>query len=273
MEWALGIGAAAAGLWFSQRYAWWRPPVPSRYPRLLMYHMIRDPLPGAKFNGLRVATSQFDAQLGWLREQGWTFRTLSEVVDEWPTLQRPTVALTFDDGYADNLHNALPLLEQYDARATLYLVVERGDDDWSIKKKAHHNSGELKAEPKLTDAQVSEMLRSGRVELGSHTLSHANFARLPVDAKRRELTDSRKWLEDRFSVPVRSFAFPFGIYEPHDPELVAEAGYDNAVTTDPGIDVTTAPDRFRLRRVKISGKENMLAFRLRMKCGQRGLSK
>ncbi len=272
MEWAAGLGAMA-GLWYSHRYAWWRPAIPDRFPRILMYHMVRDPVPGAKFNGLRVATRLFDAQLRWLRDQGWRFCTLSELVDQWPPHPGRSLALTFDDGYADNLLNALPLLEKYDARATVYLVVERGNDDWSVKKKAHHNSGELVREPKLTDPQVRELLDSRRVELGSHTMTHANFAQLSTSAKRQELTDSKRWLEDRFNVPVRSFAFPFGIYQPEDPQLVAEAGYESAVTTDPGIDDTETPDPFRLRRVKISGKENMLAFRMRMKSGRRGWSK
>lgn len=272
MEWALGIGAMT-GLWFSHRYAWWRAPVAECFPRILMYHMVRDPIPGAQFNGLRVAGGLFEQQLRWLCDQRWRFATVSDVLAEWTLPDRKTVALTFDDGYADNLRTALPLLEKYDARATLYLVTDRGGEDWSVKKKPHHNSGELRDEPKLTDPQVREMLASGRIELGSHTITHANFARLSPDAKRRELRESKRWLEDRFSVPVRSFAFPFGIYEPHDPQLVAEAGYESAVTTDPGIDATPSPDRFRLKRVKISGKENMLAFRMRMRCGRRGWSK
>ena len=43
-------------------------------------------------------------------------------------------------------------------------------------KKAHHNSGELVREPKLSDAQVTEMVQSGVFELGGHTVSHINLA-------------------------------------------------------------------------------------------------
>ena len=63
----------------------------------------------------------------------------------------------------------------YGAKATLYLVVDRHDRDWSTYKKAHHSGGELMREPKLSDAEVREMIASGVFELGSHTLTHANL--------------------------------------------------------------------------------------------------
>ena len=56
------------------------------------------------------------------------------------------VALTFDDGYLDNYSKALPLLKKYNACATLYLVIDRHNNDWPIKKNPKHNSGALASE-------------------------------------------------------------------------------------------------------------------------------
>lgn len=266
-----GIGFGA--LWFSYRYAWWQPPIAYRYPRILMYHMIRDPIPGARFNGLRVSPAAFEGQLRWLVENGWRTLRMTELIERWGALPEKVVALTFDDGYQDNFWNALPLLEKYDATATVYLVVDRFGRDWSTEKKAHHDSGELGEEPKLTDEQVQAMLSRGCFELGSHTLRHPNFATLSEAEKRMELAESRRILEQRFGVPVRTFAYPFGIFQPSDVDLVREAGYTSAVTTDAGIDVSEKPDLYRLKRVKISGKDNHLAFLLCMRSGRRGWKK
>ena len=145
----LGLIVVMAALWFSDRYAWWRSAIDWRHPRVLMYHMVSPHRPGAKFNGLRVPPEHFEAQLAWLQRKGWQFFTLSEMWEQWDNLPEKSVAITFDDGYADNLHNALPLLEKYDAKATIYMVVDRHERDWSTAKKAHHNTGELAREPKL----------------------------------------------------------------------------------------------------------------------------
>ncbi len=260
-------------LWFSHRYAWWRPKVSYHYPRILMYHMVKKHVPGTRFNGLRVPPEHFECQLRWLQDHGWQSYTMSELIDERNSLPEKAVVLTFDDGFEDNYTAVFPMLKKYGFKATLYLVVERHDRDWSVSKKSHHDSAELKNEPKLTDAQVVEMLASGIFELGGHTLTHANLASLSNADRRREINQAKSVLEEKFGVVVRSFAYPFGIYSDGDPDVVAAAGYTNAVTTNNGIDVTVDADLFQLKRVKISGKDTMLAFALRMRGGRRGWNK
>ena len=257
-------------VWFSLRYAWWRPAVDYHYPRILMYHMIANPRWWARFNGLRVSPLVFERQLRWLSAQGWHSFTVSELVEQADTLPEKSFAITFDDGYADNLLRALPLLKKYNCKATLYLVVDRFHRDWSMQRKQHHDDGELKREAKLSDEQVQEMLDSGCVELGSHSMTHANFLAIESQAVCQELVESKNALEERFGISISSFAYPFGFYIPQQVELVKQAGYSSAVTTREGIADARTWDPFELRRIKISGKDNWLAFLLRMRGGRRG---
>lgn len=270
MTWLLLVPAVAV-LWFSARYAWWRPAIDWRRPRVLMYHMVSEHRAKGKFNGLRVTPGMFERQLCWLRDNGFHFATMDELMAG--TVPRKTVAITFDDGYEDNYRHAFPLLKKYGARATIYLVVDRHGRDWSTYKKAHHASGELMREPKLSDQQVREMLATGVFELGSHTLTHANLPTLSAVAREQEVSGSRIVLEEQFRVPVRSFAYPFGIFGDEDVAAARAAGYSNAVTTVDGIDAHPYADPLRIRRIKISGKDNFLAFRLRLRGGKRGLNK
>lgn len=263
----------ALGVWFSFRYAWWRPEVSPRYPRILMYHMVCDHRAGQKFNGLRVTPQRFERQLRWLQQHGWTSYTMSELVQTGDRLPERAVAITFDDGFADNCVQALPLLQKYRMKATLYLVVDRHDRDWSVNKKAHHDSGELQLEQKLTDEQVRIMLASGLVELGSHTVTHPNFLRLSREEREKELRASKRELENLFGVPVSSFAYPFGLFQDEDPDLARAAGYTSAVTTEAGIETDLLRRPFTVRRVKVSGKDNLLAFVMRMRGGRRGWNK
>lgn len=257
---------------FSHRYAWWRSSVDWRQPRVLMYHMVSSHRPNAKFNKLRVPQAKFAEQVKWLAEHDFHFVTMHELYTQWTQLPAKTVALTFDDGYADNLHAALPILKKYNAKATIYIVVDRHDRDWSTYKKAHHNSGELAREIKLTDEEVQELVASGLIEIGSHTLTHANLPRLSESERREEMESSRIHLQHLTGQPITSFAYPFGIYSPADVSAARQAGYTNAVTTVEGIDsCNPAPDFLQLRRIKVSGKDNLFGFICRMRTGQRGL--
>ncbi|WP_404798910.1 polysaccharide deacetylase family protein [Acinetobacter thermotolerans] len=253
---------------FSFKYAWWKPAVDWKRPRVLMYHMVREHIKGAKFNKLRVKPAEFEKQVAWMKAQGFHFVTMQELQQNWGKHPEKTVAITFDDGYLDNLENAFPILEKYQAKATIYVVVDRHDRDWSTYKKAHHNSGELAREPKLNDVQVKQLSDSGLIEIGSHTMTHANLSKLEDVVCLKELTESKYQLEALIAKPVTSFAYPFGIYTQRDVQLAKQAGYSNAVTTKEGIDSISA-DFMQLQRIKISGKDSLFTVKLRMKLGKR----
>ena len=86
------------------------------------YHRIADPIHDPW--RLSVSPRRFAEQLTMLRELG-TIEPLDEALgaSAWTRCRRrkPTFAITFDDGYVDNLTEALPLLERHDAPATLFV--------------------------------------------------------------------------------------------------------------------------------------------------------
>lgn len=47
----------------SYKYAWWKPKINWNQPRILMYHMVRNHIDGAKFNKLRVKPAEFEKQI------------------------------------------------------------------------------------------------------------------------------------------------------------------------------------------------------------------
>ncbi len=260
-------------VYYSRRYAWWKKTVAYKQPRVLMYHMVREPVAGAKFNALRVSPAMFEKQIRYLSDNGWHFFTLSELIKQKNDLPQKSVAITFDDGYADNLANALPILKKYHAKATIYLVLDRHNREWSSKRKKKNNSGELMKEPKLLDGQVRELIDSGLIEIGSHTLTHDNLPALSTEQKQQEIVESRKQLQRLFNIECDAFCYPFGLYDEMDLKLVKQAGYTHATTTEKGIDDLGTADPYQLKRITISGKDNMLAFRLKLKTGKRGVKK
>jgi len=250
----------------SLKYVWWYPNVNLNKTRIMMYHMIADQLPNEKKSGLRVSPEMFEKHLEYFSDNGWRFIKMSEL-DKFKNDSK-IVAITFDDGYLDNYTKALPLLKKYNACATLYLVIDRHNNDWSIKKNPKHDSGVLASEEKLSDQQIQEMLDSGVFELGGHTISHPYLPHISIDVKKHEMLECKNILESTFNTKVSSFAYPFGIYNAEDIEIIETSNFESAVTTDEGVVNSNKP--FELKRIKASGKDNFFAFKLRVQKGFRG---
>jgi peptidoglycan/xylan/chitin deacetylase (PgdA/CDA1 family) len=83
---------------------------------VLIYHRVcelaHDP------QRLAVRPDRFAAHMRALRE---AFEVL-RFEQDWPPQRRPAVAITFDDGYADNIENALPILESAGVPATFFIA-------------------------------------------------------------------------------------------------------------------------------------------------------
>ena len=137
--------------------------------------------------------------------------------------------------------------------------------------KRQRRDGELGREDKLDNEHVKTMIESNRWELGAHTETHAYLPALPLGAKRREIEGGKRKLAETFGVQVNSFAYPFGDYEREDVDLVRTVGFTSAVTTQPGIATDVSDERFEIRRIKVTGQDNMFVFRMRLQTGFRGV--
>jgi peptidoglycan/xylan/chitin deacetylase (PgdA/CDA1 family) len=88
---------------------------------VLCYHRVTSRL--ADMNSVIVSPDNFRAQMDHLKRN---FRIV-RFEDTWEHLDKPAVAVTFDDGYADNLFEALPILEEVGIPATFFISTEHID--------------------------------------------------------------------------------------------------------------------------------------------------
>ena len=194
----------------------------------------------------------FRAHLDVIEDAGAKTMTVTELAHavRTRTLPKRAVAITFDDAISSAVHTAAPMLTERGMTATIFCVAAHlgGASDWPSQPHGRRNF-QLASASELTTAAALGM------EIGSHGYSHAPLLGDDPGFLRRELVDSRVFLEDQIGADVRSFAFPYGVRSPAAEGLQAESGYEAACTggfgvVEPGVDPLALPrvDAHYLRR-------------------------
>ncbi len=205
-----------------------------------MYHKIGPRPRGVRIKGLYLTARLLERQLAELRTAGFT----TPAYGQFPagTERNGTVALTFDDGFANAFNHAMEPLARHQFRAIQFLVADRIGrfNEWEVPL------GDVR-EPLMDAAQVKDWIASGH-EIGAHTLTHPFLTRISFREAREEVFSGRKKLEDRFGVTVRHFSYPYGDWNEAIRELVREAGYTTACTTEFGVNTAATPP-LEIRRI------------------------
>lgn len=206
-----------------------------------MYHNVdRDP-PGVRLRGLYVSVARFHRQMKLLKRLGYQGISQHEAL---PYLRGEAtgkvVVITFDDGYRDNLRNALPILQELGFRATCHVVsgAVGGYNFWDAEQ-----LGARKAI--MSVSELREWAAAG-MEVGSHSQSHPRLPELAQEPLRQELLASRATLEDILGQAVQSFCYPYGAAGERERDLVQNLGFASAVTVrrgraQPGDDLWSLP--------------------------------
>jgi peptidoglycan/xylan/chitin deacetylase (PgdA/CDA1 family) len=216
---------------------------PSVRVPILMYHYIRvnpNPRDRLGFN-LSVTPSDFSQQMDWLDQNGYHPVDIGDVRNyllNHGSLPAKPVVLTFDDGYRDMYTTAFPILRTHHFKAVSYVV-----------------SGFVNAPPNITADQVLEMDANG-IEIGVHTVSHADLTKISASDLHHEVFDSKASLEALLGHPVLDFCYPSGQFNQAVISVVQSAGFQSATTTQPGVS-HSAGDRFTWTRVRVGGGESL----------------
>lgn len=168
---------------------------------ILMLHNVSDRF---DFSISNVRYAQFIKFIEEAKDKKWDFGSLDEYFKgREGTKEKKNLYLTFDDGYVEIFDVFQKYLEPNSIPATIFLTTgflgKRADWDYKFNPPAH-----------MSLDQVKELAQSPLITFGSHTVSHADLARLSMEKLKRELVDSRKFLEDNLQKPVEYLSVPFG---------------------------------------------------------------
>jgi peptidoglycan/xylan/chitin deacetylase (PgdA/CDA1 family) len=122
---------------------------------------------------------------------------------------------------------------------------------------------EKKLPQMLTWEQVKEMSDNG-ITFGAHTLNHTMLTKIPLEDARKEISGSKRVLEEKIQKPVKYFAYPYGTetdYNEDIKNIVRESGYACALTFIAGYGDHNS-DIFTLGRMALYVKKPELEFML-----------
>lgn len=189
---------------------------------VLLYHSVTD-RPSPRLASFATHPAVFRDHIAAVVDSGRRPVTISELADVLRSGRRPEqpmVAVTFDDGFADNADVAAPILEEFGVTATLYVTTRTIGQtaDWL---------GANDRVPMAGERQLRDLSRAGW-EIGSHGLVHHRLDELPAKQVRHEAMVSKSVLEDLLGLEVPSFAYPHGAHDETVRKEIIAAGYDSA---------------------------------------------
>lgn len=222
---------------------------------ILAYHRIN---PWHKKDALTVLPESFERQMRYLIKRKFRSVLPEEYIsNRLLSAVRYPFLVTFDDGYADNLWYALPLLKKFSIKPLIFLTVNYVGTEDIFKR--YRDKGKDRF---LNWQEVKEMSVEN-VTFGSHSLSHPHLPGVGKEKLWAEVAESKKIMEDKTGREVDFFCYPYGDFDQRVIESVQKAGYKGAFVT-PGIKRKIKKSIYTLTRTGVYGHNDFLTFRIKI---------
>lgn len=236
------IAVGVARCWTTLRYA----RQPKTGYRILMYHSVGGQAHGDHRGLFSVTPEAFAGQLQVLRDIGIPCVPFGP--PSAATVPRQ-LAITFDDGYADNLRVAAPLLARQAIPWTLFVTTD------FVGRRGY-----------LSRSELRELASQPQVQIGAHGKTHRRLTTLDDDALREELMTSKSCLEDLLGRPTTMLSYPHGAVDDRVVRCAAACGFQVGATSRGGAnDPETAA--LLLKRTEVVSTDSPRIFQDKLRGG------
>lgn len=185
--------------------------------RVLLFHAVGSRLEHDSY-GISISPALFEDHMAVLASSdGFSVVGFQEASAGQSNLQ---IAVTFDDGYKDNLYVAAPILLKYRIPFTVFVTSAFLDKLGS---------------PYLAAAELRQLADLPGVSIGSHGASHVSLTTCDDATLWQELNGSRCSLEDVIGRPVTAIAYPHGSVNERVLAAAGRAGYSAGACSRSGI--------------------------------------
>lgn len=208
----------------------------------LSYHIINRVIS----DKIAISEETFEQQLAYLREHGYHILSLAQAIADIDGTQKApprSLLLTFDDGYADNARVALPLLQAYDMRATLFVITGY------IGQSNRWNTRACYDAQHMSWNNLRHWHERGG-DIGGHSHLHYCMTRLSYDELQETVRLNKRLIEKETGGTPRAFAYPYGRFNQAVIDVVRQH-YELAFATDDGVWDGNA-HRYAINRLTVS---------------------
>ncbi len=212
---------------------------------ILMYHSINYEK-GTFF----VTPENLAKQMEYIKRNGYDVITLDELarnIKDKRHFKRNKVVITLDDGYEDNFIYAYPVFKKIGFAATIFLPTDY------MGRKGYLNWDQVR------------LMSKNKISFGGHTRTHLYLGDVSdIRVLWDEIGGSKKAIEQEIGAPADYFCYPIGGFNERVKEIVKEAGYKGACTTNRGTNRFNR-DIYELKRVKMTNFDMDKPFSFRLK--------
>ena len=238
---------------------------------VLMYHHV-NPHTG---DTVTVTPEVFAQQMSFLAAEGYETLSVDELMEfiaGEKSFGQKAVAITFDDGWLDNLFYAVPVLKSIKFKATFFIITARVDAA-SLRVRTpkaaipdHETSKKLiqggQADRVVLDwGLIKELTACGLFSFYSHTVTHRRCADLAADEVAFELAQSKERLEVELGRACDYLCWPYGSFSHENVQTAAETGCKGLFTTIDG-HCESGSDPFMIKRIEVKNSVLWLKDRL-----------
>lgn len=228
---------------------------------VLLYHHV-GPVRHEKCRGLTVSPEAFASHIGTLAAMGHNTILPSDwvgyVQGKWELPRRP-VMITFDDGYADLVEFAFPVLSRHGFSATVFVPTALLGESIQCNPNVRDARMEI-----MSAAQIAEAAANG-IDFGAHSRSHADLEKLEPSEVIDEIRGSRDDLASILGREITAFAYPFGNATPTAVKLASDI-FPAAFTIEQGVNDKSTPLHL-LRRTMVQHRDTVADVCLRARFG------
>ena len=192
------------------------------YPTVLMYHSI-----GVDGGANNITPSEFRSHIDWL-SSNYNITSLRNLI-EGPFGEKKKVAITFDDALLSFYDQAKPILREYSAPATVFVISSSIESSNMISNKELLHDRLDTTDELMTKEQLEELTQEPLISIGAHTETHPVLTEINEPERlKKEIIGAKETIESELGISINTFCYPYNEWNAKTHSLVNEV-YEYAV--------------------------------------------